>query len=271
MLRKYKEKLFRFVEDDGGASGGGAGESRGGSVFEEEAPSGEGNGNPSTPPPPAAPTFDASAFAKEFGKEIGTVLSTQQQQRPLVKELTTEEAKKLLKVWDPDDTWYAKYDNLETRKTAVAEMRDALVIQSDTLAQHRMNEMREGLLKEFQPALTYMEQHQAAQREERFGKKYTDLSKPELRPLLTAVAQELVKSGKTYQDENLLFEDIAKGVEKVIQVTNPDFKLSAGSSPANNNHTATGIPITTPGAGGGAGGGGGKSAPVKRGLAIFGK
>jgi len=177
-----------------------------------------------------------------------------------------------MNLWEPDDAWYKKYDNLETRAEAIKEQRDGLIKQADTIAQLRMQDALQTLRDEFAPGLTAIQEHQNAQREVRFNTTYPQLKDPNLQPLISAVTDSLVKEGKTFSSEAEMFKAVADGVAAVIKVNNPDFKLTAGSSPANNaNGQDEGkIPVTSPGSGGGTG----KTTETpktgtKRGLAVF--
>jgi hypothetical protein len=189
--------------------------------------------------------------------------------------MTPEQARQLLRVWEPDDHWYAQYDNLETRKDAVAQMRDALILQADTLAQLRMREMFDTFRGEFSPHVEAFRQFQDQQRDERFLASYPQFHEPGLRPLVTAVADDLAKQQKVFKTEAEAFDALAKGVEAVIKVNNPNFKLDAPGGPGaanNQGRGRTSIPAMTPGAGGGTGRSQGGQQQVKpRGLAVFDK
>ena len=126
------------------------------------------------------------------------------------------------------------------------------------------------------PAVQYMQTQEARAGEWRFKQAFPDLAHEELRPLLYAVSQNLVQQRIPFRDERELFHAIATGVEAVIKITNPEFKLGATGDGAggvprqmtNNGRSAGGIPVTTPGSGGG-GGPKGPAPPKPRGLAIF--
>src|SRR2546430_10997963 len=90
---------------------------------------------------------DAAALAKEFGGVLGEHLKTITPKEPVAPPMSKEEAQKLLKVWNPTKEWVTKFDNLETRESALAEMRDGLVIQADTLAQLRMQELMDKMME----------------------------------------------------------------------------------------------------------------------------
>jgi hypothetical protein len=274
---KYRG-LFLQEADDGGAGGGGEEESQGMSVFEGDTsapPSREpDSGGREAPPTRAEPsaTVDARQLAHEFGSVIG------QHFQPPQKEMSVEEAKRLLNVWEPTPEWMAKFDNLETRTPALAELRDGLIKHADTIAQYRMREMMDGMQKTYAPVLHYMQTQEARAGEWRFKQAFPTLAHDNMRPLLFAVSQNLLQQGVPFRSEDELFTAIANGVEAVIKVNNPEFSLGNGSgSPAPVQHkqgrptaTAGSIPVTTPGSGGGGGSArSGQGPPRPRGLAIF--
>ena len=201
---------------------------------------------------PPTTTVDAKALAKEFGEVIGERFQAPKEKEE--KPLTQEESEKLLNVWKPTKEWIAKFGNLETQEEAIKEMRDGMVKHTDTISQYRLREQRQELEKKFEPVLQYIQEVKERETKERFDKTYPQLADPALGPLLESVTTKLKETGKKYSDEKLLFDDIAKGVEAVVKVTNPEFKLSTGSTPAEKkprSQTSGGIPVTTPGAGGG--------------------
>jgi hypothetical protein len=280
------EEWGMLLAPDGAEGGGGegdSGESRGQAVFDEPQQGsqegqggpgrgGEGQGAGQAPQgPPAAPMIDARAFANEFGQVIG------QHFRPPPKEMTTEEAKRLLNVWEPTKEWLAKYDNLESREQAIAEMRDGVIRHSDTITQFRMREMMDRIQQVYGPVVEHMQMEQARAGEGRFKEAYPELAAEGVRPLLYAVSQNLLAQGVPFRSEREMFQAIASGVEAVIKVSNPDFKLNGGGN-GGTPVTATkrkqgpaavgGIPVTTPGSGGGAGPKG-QGPPKPRGMAIF--
>lgn len=288
---KTKYKMMFFQGDAGGAAGGGdggaapgGGESLGGAAFVPPAKSGPGDRplppdklddkiaghDPQVPAQDEPGQFDPSKFAKEFGQSVAESLKTTVG-APREPEMSKEEAAKLLNIWNPDDAWYASYDNLETRKTAVEQMRDGLIRQADTIAQLRMQEALDSLREEYAPKLSMIEEQTTRQREERFHGSFPQLKNPGLQPLISAVTEDLVKQGKTFTTEGEMFKAVADGVAAVIKVTNPEFTLeTAGSTPANTGRNTNTIPVTTPGAGGGTGRSTGAAKDTaKRGLSIF--
>jgi hypothetical protein len=280
---KLKNEMMFWDADDGGDGGGVATEesSRGLDVFEG---TGEQTAKPEAAPerqsaPPQAerearqPMVDAGELAERFGNVIG------QHFKAPPKEITVEEAKKLLNVWEPTKEWLARYDNLETRDQAIAEQRDGLIRQADTIMRYRMNEMQQAMEQRYGPVIGYMQQQEAQQGEHRFAQTFPQLNHQSLRPLLFSVAQSLLASGTRFNDERQLFTAIARGVESVIKVSNPQFSLESNGAngqgaavPAGTRrtgHTPGAIPVTTPGSGGGGGGQKGTGPPKPRGLAIF--
>lgn len=252
--------------------------SRGAEIFEpvgpetvvtESAPTEPTSVTPSTTPA----TVDVKAFAEAFGEVIAR--NTSKPTEPEAPKMTDEEAKKLLKVWEPTKEWEERFDNLETRGAAIKEMRDGQIAQADVLTQVRVNQAIEALRAEYTPAVAYMTEQAAIKREEKFSSKYEPLAKPELRPLLSAITQDFQKKGKTFETEDELFEAIASTAESIIKVHNPTFSLSAGSNPAvvktksTSKASVNAIPVTTGGASGGGGGGQQIATAKPRGLAIF--
>src|SRR6266496_1515379 len=305
-IDKYKNMMFLDADTGGGdggaddaniAAGGGEAEvSRGEAAFEptpkittgdrplpqkktEATPAGSGPSGAETDEDKGAPPtggFDAAKFAKEFGASLSESLKPVLERAQPEEPLTPEKACELLNVWEPDENWYKSYDNLETRAEAIGQMRDGLINQGDTLTQYRIREAIDTLHEEIMPSLRTVSETANLQREQRFGTQFPQLAKPEMQPLIKAIAQDLVDQKKTFKTEGELFKALANGVEAVIKVNNPDFKLETVSSSGGNHQTedrgGRNLPVTTPGGGGGTGRreGGNKPEP-KRGLAIFGK
>lgn len=265
MKDSYLKRYYEEADDTGGGG-------RGIAAFAEDDKPAEGVvEDPTTTVQPPATTVDAKALAESFGNVLAERFKPEPVKDKGLEELSPEEAKKLLNVWEPTKEWLARYDNIETRDAAIAEQRDGLIRQSDTIAQYRLREATAKLEKEYGPLREYVAQSRERETNERFNKRYAVFSDPALGDLRTTVASGLQKQNKTYQTEDALFDDIAKGMEAVIKVNNPDFKLpSAGSSPAEKpkGQSNNGIPVTTPGAGGGTAAKG-TATPTKRGLAIF--
>lgn len=262
-----------FFAPDGDEGGGGGDEgdlSRGAAAFEPEG-GGDGGGqqNEPTPPTPPPAVLDPKEFAKEFGNVLGEHFKTQEDRtKP---PMSPEEAKKLLKVWEPDEEWYKKFDNLESRKDAVIAMRDGLLQQFDTLTQARLEQVLKSVEGRYNPALEMVQRITHEQRQARFDGTYPQLAKPQLQPLIEAVAGKMVEAGKKFNNEPEMFDAIAQEVEKVIKETNPNFKLEKSSgNGAGATKPAGSLPTVSRGAGGGTGKESGGNTPTKkRGLAVF--
>lgn len=262
----------------GGDGGGGSGGvSHGAAVFEGGGPSGgspppSGGGDGVATAKPASGHVDARELAQEFGQVIGQHFRPPE---PPQRQVTAEEAKRLLNVWDPTPEWLAKYDNLENRLPAIAEMRDGFIKHADTIAQYRINEAMQRMQQSVAPVVQFMQQQEAKAGEWRFQQKYPDLGHENMRPLLFAVSQNILAQGIPFRSEGELFDAIAHGVERVIQVSNPEFKLGNGSGnpglqkQQGQRPAPGGIPVMTSGSGGGGMGRGGAGPPKPRGLAVF--
>lgn len=175
------------------------------------------------------------------------------------KQLTAEEAKKLLNVWEPDDEFVAKFGNLDTQKAAIAQIRDAIVKQADTITQMRLAEMQEALEAKYGPIVQHVTEQQAATREAKFNTIYQDLAKPELVPLRDSIMHGLAGQGAFKgKSETDIFKLTADAMVAVIKQANPNFKLSPGGSTPTVKSTkptiGSGLRPTTSGAGGGGGG-----------------
>ena len=214
----------------------------------------DGDGQKDTTPP----AFDAKALATEFGTVLRDTLGQQQQKQEVEKPLTPEEAKKLLNFFEIDDEFMKDFGDIEKQKVALEKYRDGVVKQVDTMMQMRLQQELAKVHEQYNPVVAAWQEQQRVASEERFNSKYSDLAKPELRPLLEAVSTSLTKSGTRYKNEGEAFEALAKGVEAVIQQTNPQFKLSAASAGTQQNKqkSSSSLPTTTPGGGGGGGGSG---------------
>lgn len=264
---KKRKFMWFFAPDDGGGAGGGTAlESLPGpepeveTTLEMEGATAE--------PEPKADVFDPKAFAETFGKTVGESLKGAVPKAP-EKPLTPQEAAKLLNVWEPDEAWYTKYDNLETRKAAVAEQRDALIRQADTITQIRLNQQREQYEAQLAPMKEFMQQQEVAARQGRFETAFPDLKGPTFSDMISYAAHTLAKEGKTFPTEKEAFAAVAQRVVALKQSSDPSFKLSSGATPPPKKATGA-IPVTSPGAGGGSGGPTKEPAGKSRALSILG-
>lgn len=198
--------------------------------------------------------FDPNEFAKTFGASFAETTAKHTKVEQETRKPTAEEAKKLLQVWEPDDDFVKEFNNMETQKTALAKLRDYVTRQADTISQVRLNELKRELVAQFQPMVQAAHAAQADAVRTSFTSSYKELAAPALQPLMAAVVQQLQQEGVTFKSQKEGFTEVAKRMEKVIQVHNPSFKLSAGTSVPTKQ--SSGIPVTSPGAGGGGGTGG---------------
>lgn len=226
------------------------------------APADDGNapaddGAPNNEPP----AFDVDALAEKLGGVI-----TKSLPKAPEKQMSKEEAAKLLNVWDPDDTFFTEFNNMETQKQAFLKMRDGMIRQMATIAQAISYQNRQELEQQYSPLQEYYQQQQVEARKGRFEKAYPQLADETMQPVVQSVISALQAKGTEFKDEKSAFTAIAKGVEAVVKRINPDFTLetngpaSSGKTPGN----ANALRPQTSGAGAGGGGGGsgsGKAQP----------
>lgn len=255
-----------FSEEDKGGAGGGE-ETKGAAAFDEsggqQPPKKEEQQEEVKPP-----MVDAAALAEKFGETLKGVLGDRKE---VPKELTAEEARKLLKFPELDDDFMKRFGNIETTKAALEEFRDKLLTHIHTVNGMTRREMMDEMDGKFKPALEYVTKAEQRERDTDFDKAYPVLAKPELKPIIVAVRESL--KNEKFADEKAHFKAVADGVAAVIKVHNPDFKLTDGSSPSptkTKTSASGGIATTTPGSGGG-GGGGKTEESTKKGIKVFDK
>lgn len=239
MTKYNKYNNFFLTEDDGGGGGGG------------EAPVTQ-----QAPAAPVAPAFDT----KQFAGAIADVFEERDARKP--KEFTPEQrlaAQKALGFWEPDDSFITEFGNLETQKGAFAKMRDGLTAQMVQIQRAMMKEVEDRFEQRLTPMQSMIQERQVAEQKTRFASAYPTLNNPKLQPMIEAIGANLAKtgafSGKTESDA---FAILARGVEEVIQQTNPTFKLETNQP--TNGRSSNAIPHTSSGSGGGGGNStGGKS------------
>jgi hypothetical protein len=101
-------------------------------------------------------------------------------------------------------------DNLEPREQAIAEQRDGLIRQTDTLMRYRMQEMMDRMESQYAPVMEAVRQQEARAGEWRFAQTFPQLNRQELRPLLFSVAQSYLANGAKFGSERELFTAIAR-------------------------------------------------------------
>lgn len=235
----YKHPAMFFdVPDDAGGDGG-----------EPSAPEQqqqEVDSSPALQQAQAGPSVDHAALARELHQLTQSSQPAAPQRPPTPEELA--QLRKELKIWDPTDEWTTKFDNMDTRKKAIEEMRDGLFAQSFEAARRYYAEREQGLMQQFQPVLSAYQQQQEEKVMSEMTKAYPALEP--LRPIVDKVIAHFHMQKTTFASKEELFKAVASNVEQVMRVTNPQYKLPAGGTPANKPGT---IPVTTSGSGGGAG------------------
>lgn len=254
-LKTTIEPAFRMEEDDGGLPP---------SAVDLLDPIDESAGSEETETTESeeTPTPAAGGFNFDYEKLAAAVKSGLPQPVAEQKQITAEEAAKLLNFWEPGDEWFQQFGNMETQKQAVLAMRDGLARQFVTIMQHMLQDHGTTLRGEFDPIRNYVTEQQVQQRETRFNTAYPQLANPALSPVIGAVINQLAQTGALKgKPEAEQFKAIAAGVEAVIKTQNPAFVLT---KPAAKGGTKPGhaIPVTTPGGGGSGGGGRGGAQPT---------
>lgn len=203
------------------------------------------------PTPAPAPSFDPEAMSRAIAEGIKAG-----QPAPKAEPLTPEQAKKLLRVWEPSDEFSQRLMNVETQKAALAEMRDGLLQQFDTIAQMRLREQQEQFNSRLTPIQQHYENLEATARESRFNSAFPDLAKPEMKPIVASIISGLVaQKALVGKSEAEIFKAIGATAEAFLRQANPAFKLTpAGSTPAGQQKQGTGLKPSTSGSGGGGGG-----------------
>lgn len=252
-MNKYNQKFFPiFFEEETDGQSNGASE-----LFEPLGQQAEPELEVQTQveKTPAQPDF--KAFAAEIGKEFATNLKSQQDQTKPVPQMSEAEVKKLLKVWEPDEAWETKFDNLTTRRAAIQEMRDRIIDQADTIIQARLMDTQQKFQAQFSPVQQMLTQQQTEAAEKKFYSTYEVLDKPSIRANLPAIANQMVSEGAFKGlDQDKSFQALATRVESMIQANHPDFKLSVTKPTQNKPSNA--LTSVSHGSGGGGGNGGGR-------------
>lgn len=256
-----------FRDEEPGGGGGGEGGNKGVAAFDEgKQEQQQSQQQQQQQQTPAAPQVDAAALAKSLGEELKGAFGERKEAQ---KELTPEEARKLLKFPEIDDEFMKRFGDIATSKAALEEFRDKILTHIHTVNGMTRREMMDEMDGKFKPALEYVTKAELRERDSDFDKAYPSLAKPELKPIIEAVRKSL--ENEKFADEKAHFKAVAEGVAAVIKVHKPDFKLSDGSTPSkkNNDQSAGGIAVTTHGSGGGGGGGGDNQPAKKRGVSVF--
>lgn len=132
-----------------------------------------------------------------------------------------------------DDGLLEQLDNIETRKAAYERLASSVLQQADQILQQRLEAWQQKL----NPLMQFYQQQQQKAALEAFGSRYPHLAKPELLPIVDAVAGKL--DPKQYGSVDDAFKAVAEGVEAALKAAN----------------VSGGIPVTTPSGGGNVGSG----------------
>lgn len=273
-MNKFNKYFRIFFEGDEDAGGGGSrvadilppvGQTTAQPVIDDEDAAGGGDDPEPVKPTPTNVTLDPAAFAEAI-KAAGLGGSAPQAPVQPDRPPTPEEIaayKKQLKYWEGSPEFFQKFNNMDTQADAFREFHEAFTTQIATMMQAYFGQQAGALQQQFSPALGFIQQHQEQQLQARFDAAYEQLSKPELQPMRDYAIQRLAASGKVYKTEPEMFKALAEEMSNVIRAVNPEFKLTAGSSPAKPNPNAI-----KPAAKRGASGGGDRSTDPAAGVPL---
>lgn len=231
-------------------------------------PSGEPSVDPTQPADPsqsAAPATPALTLTPEAlaqALQLAGLGATQQQQPQQRQPLTPEqkaELRRQLKFFEPKPDFFQRFNNMETQAAAFNEFLEAYNEQMYNMMESFFGEREQGIAQRYDPVVQQLKKMQEDAQLSRFDAAYSQLADPNLRPILKVVAQSLksqIDAGQrtAFNSEGELFKALATGMEAIFKTQDPNFKLTAGSTPA-----TPGI-RPAPQRGGGAAGGGNKSA-----------
>lgn len=249
---KYSGLKFAEFESVGGGNGEGSGEGAG-----EAASENSGNEGQQVVKTPAA--FDPKEFAREFGSTFANQFQeTQKKQEQSQKQMSPEEAKKALNVWEPDDAFFQRYGNLDTQKVAMLEMRDGLIKQMDTIMQARQFQADMQWKQQFEPVAQMLTQRQQAEQISKFEAAYPSLAKSGLSDMRSAIGQRLQQTGAFQnKSEAEAFDILANAMASSIKEVHPDFSLGNAQTVSRTVRSGNGITPSSTGSGGGGSGTGG--------------
>lgn len=265
-----KRKFMWFLEGDKDGGGDGGDDSSVADILGEPSdtnddgdPNDDGSGgddaNGEPKPKAGAPaTVDIEALTKSFGDVIGQhfqKVSAQNEPKPPA--LTADEAKKMLQLFEPDETFLKEFGDLATQGKALVKFRDGILRTAYIMAEMQRQQMEQTMEGRFTPIQSMLEAQSKQALVKQFDDSYPQLANPALRPLLDSVATSLGTAKKLGNDPQKNFQLIAEAAEAVIKATSPEFKLepkgSATKKPATQTRSG-GIPVVTQGGGGGGGG-----------------
>jgi len=171
--------------------------------------------------PPSAPSaFDPNQMADAIAQGLAR---HQQGQQTSQSEMTPEQMKQMLQVWEPDDAFVQGFFQAEDPRKALLDLRDGIMKQASTYAYLAMQSVKNELMKQFEPVLIAHQQQQNEATEKRFYDKFSNLS--EYKALMPAVLQGLQAQNAQFQTEDELFTRVAQEMTKLVRAAVPNFQV----------------------------------------------
>lgn len=205
---------------------------------------------------PVAPVIVTVDPNEALVNALRLAFPAQQIQAPLapVKQMTQEEIDVALNVWKATPEWIAKFENPETRVTALEEQSRGIARQAATMSNVLLQEREQAQQAQLAPLLQAQQQATVKEWRDDFDSAYPQLAKPEFTPILKLVTDNLKAQNFVPKDRAHAFETIAAATASLLSGVNPTFKLEAPKSRTPTKTTMPKLPTTTAGGGGGAGG-----------------
>jgi hypothetical protein len=168
---------------------------------------------------------DFKVFAETLGEKLAPKPVQEKE-----KELTPEELDAQLQVWKPSEDLYDRLGDSETRQAAFVELRDGIMRQALTAAQHMIAAEVGKVRGEFEPVQNFAQQQRATEMRKNFMDQYPALDKyQKLMPLVTASLERRGYKPNSVEDGfNTLADEAAKVIKDQFD---PNFDLSAKAKP----------------------------------------
>jgi len=188
------------------------------------------------------------------------------------KEYTQDEIDQLLQVYKPSEKLITdlRAEDPKIAVGAIKELVAGVIKQANTMADLRIQQIVGDLReKELTPLQRYYQEAAAAREEQTFYSKNEDLKPYEL--IVNAVTEKLERSGKTFDDKQKAFDEIARVSRDAIKSMGITPKKGASGS-AGRTSSSSGSRMSTLSSGSGgrvAGGGSGAEDKRRTGMAIF--
>ena len=179
-----------------------------------------------TPEPTSspAPAFDSNQMAEAIAQGLAKHQQGQQGGEP---EMTPEQMKQMLQVWEPDDAFVGSFFQAEDPRKALLDLRDGIMKQASTYAYLAMQSTKNELMRQMEPILIAHQQQQNEATEKRFYDKYNHLS--EYKQLMPAVLQSLQAQKVQFQTEDELFTRVAQDMTNVVRAAVPNFHVPSAT------------------------------------------